>query len=147
MTPYVSRAASDKNKLLFAQIQTIMRHLPDLDLGVDENGKKVLISCHHMVARAIGNVLGLKVIDGCYAKIYAHSWIMTDDYHFIIDPYPVHALGQIMVKADFGNPGFILYEEKKNLPTLAKLLLFSSAIFRRSVRQLEKEVRRIVIKY
>lgn len=150
MTPWVAGKISDKNKMLFNKIEHIMRQLPDLDLGQDENGLKILISCH-MVARAIGQVLNLKWVDGIYGRTegnigFTHSWLLTPDKEFIIDCYPVGMLGGPLLIDARHNwcPGWHLYKKAKKF---GKNILFTSKAFRRTVQQLEKEVRQIVAKY
>lgn len=148
MTPYIARCISFQNKELFVKIQFIVRHLPDLDLGIDEKGREVLLSCH-MIARAIGKVLGLQYVDGVFCQNYAHSWLLSPDQKCIIDCYPVGMLGgPLLINAQGlwyqASPGRKLYRPSKKI---GKNILFGSTAFRRSVRRLEREIKQIIAKY
>ncbi len=91
MTPFVGRYISEAEVALFEKISSAVRRMSDLDLGSDQNGKSVLLSCH-MLARAVARVFSLRVADGFLYPRYQHSWVLTHEGH-IIDVYPVAVLG------------------------------------------------------
>lgn len=123
----------------FERVKAKVHTLPDLDLGKDKDGRPLLLSCH-MLCRALGKVLGLKVFDGVYGVGCAHSWLMTPDKEFVIDPYPVAAIGgPIMVHAASPFfPGSTLYKQQRHV----KSINFTSPAFLRAVRLLVREMRR-----
>jgi hypothetical protein len=144
MTPIYANFLTPAQAALFTEIRRLVTALPDLDLGVDAKGEPILLSCH-LLARALGQVLGLRHVDGKYHVGYNHSWLVTDDDLWIIDVYPIGALGgPIMV--DRGHTltsiGRHLYTPRR-LTRLELGLTFSSVPFRRAVRRLVRELRRL----
>jgi hypothetical protein len=142
MTPYLALKIPNEYLHLHDAINRVIARLPDLDLGRDEKGDKIVLSCH-MLARAIGKVFRLKVVDGHFAGRFAHSWLMTDDLMWIIDLYPVGIMPLPLI-VDAGGaftPGHILYKKRRKF---CKLLSFSSIEFRRSVKLLVREIRKLV---
>jgi hypothetical protein len=142
MTPYIAKIMPTKYLMLWRCLDNIIARLPDLDLGRDAKGEKIVLSCH-MLARAIGRTLKLKVIDGEFGNGFAHSWLVTNDSQLIIDPYPVGIFGgPLIVDATFANaPGRTLYTEKRKI---CKQLAFSSPEFRRSVQLIFTEIQKII---
>jgi hypothetical protein len=144
MTPFITRYASEEILQLFNRIRKIIIELPDLDFGKDLHGERVLLSCH-MLARAVGRVLNLSWTDGLYAELYAHSWLHTPDHNWIVDCYPIRTVGGpllIDASSNWLAPGHALYVAAPH-HKLGKNILFSSNEFRRSVRLLEREIRKI----
>lgn len=97
--PHVISLLPKKDIELFCRIQNIMRRIPEVDLGSDEEGEQILVSCH-MVTRALENIFPGEVRnqDGWFArKGYEHSWLIRGngypvDY-LVIDPYPIAVMG------------------------------------------------------
>ncbi len=134
MTPYVVRLIPQSDITLFENIRDAVHRLPDIDLGTDEAGKKVELSCH-MLARAVGKVFPVSCIDGYFYPHYQHSWIRTVNWN-IIDVYPVGILGgPILVDGNIiYAPGKFLYLRKNT--TQISQGRFSKASFRRAVREI-----------
>ncbi len=141
MTPYVRRYVTNPEFQIFEKIRRAVEVLPDLDFGEDEKNRPIVLSCH-MLARAIGRVFSLKVVDGFFTSNCEHSWLLTPEGH-IIDVYPVAVLGgPILVDSGFGSPlkGFYLkakrgeYREKFNQPE-----------FRNAVNRIAKELRGMLL--
>lgn len=92
MTPYVVTEGMipEEDIELFRKIRLKVENLPDLDLGIDENGEKIILSCH-ILARAISNVFRIRCLDGYFCNC-RHSWLITPNNN-IIDVYPVYVVG------------------------------------------------------
>jgi hypothetical protein len=134
---------------LFERIEKIAHALPNIDLGVDANGEKIIIDCY-MVARAFSRVFGLPVVHGTYSTC-SHAWLETVDHRWIIDLFPVWTFpGPIIVNADplHGNvPGRTFYIRRSSRGKLGKAHLFSSREFRRSVRRITNKVKKLANAY
>lgn len=141
MTPYVATKIPTEHLKLWRSLDHVIGRLPDLDLGRDQKGEPIILSCH-MLARAIGKVFGLRVIDGEFGRGFAHSWLVTADGRWIVDPYPVGIVGGPLIVDATGAhmPGSTLYNKRGKV---CKRLLFSSPEFRRSVRLITTEIRKI----
>jgi len=99
---------------LFEEIRKVVPCLPDVDLGIDKQGKKILVSCHHL-CRAISAVFGIEYKDGHFSKVgWCHSWLTTKS-GVIIDPCPWALIGgPIMVVASpWRTPWRRLYIEER----------------------------------
>ncbi len=135
MKPYVLRFISKADLELFEKIKIAVNKLPDIDLGKDEEGKEIILSCH-ILARAIAKLFSLKFIDGYFYPNYNHTWLLTPDGN-IIDVYPIAVVGgPILVENSFSSPVRWLYK-KKNICDR----LFSRRSFRRSVKTAYKILR------
>ena len=112
MTPWVSKLIPRKDIVLFEKIKEIVNNFPDIDYGVDKNGKKIVLSCH-MLARAIAITFSLECRDGYFYPNYQHSWLKTAKKN-IIDVYPVGIIsGPILISGDDCSPARWLYKEKQ----------------------------------
>lgn len=136
MAPYVQQYVSSEEQTTFNQIREVLGLLPDIDLGADEKGERIVLSCH-MLARAVSKVFHLKVADGFFARFYDHSWLVTPRGH-IVDVYPVGILGGPILVDGSGvlSPGRHLYKKKD--PRRFAKGQFSKNSFRRSVRRITK---------
>ena len=78
-----------KELLAFAEAQRIVAALPEEDTSGE------LLRCHE-IARVVGRLLNLKVIDGRYEYGCEHSWCVITEVKYrgftILDPY---AIGRI----------------------------------------------------
>ncbi len=129
MTPYAVRYISEKERSLFMRIKDTVERMEDPELGLDENGDEILLSCH-ILARAVADFFPVRVKDGYFADCFRHSWVETEEGH-LIDLYPVACLGgPIMLEGKTGcSPKRRIYVEKDLLEP--DVLLESS--FQRSV--------------
>lgn len=113
MKPHVLSLLPREEVILFRKIEYLIGLLPeDLDLGQDERGKKVILSCH-ILAHALALVCnGVKAEDGYFYPQCQHSWLTTVSGH-VIDVYPVGILGgPLLLEATAApmSPGKYLYE-------------------------------------
>lgn len=124
---------------LFLRIRKAVEAMTNPDLGCDENGDEIPLSCH-MLARAVAKLFSVKLWDGFYIKGYQHSWLETE-YGHLIDVYPIGVIG-----------GPILLENTSRLSPARRLYIpekswkvtqgtFSTVSFRRSVRRVTKALR------
>jgi hypothetical protein len=97
---------------LLGTIREIVRDLPILELGNDDEGNPIILSCH-LLARSIGSVFSLNYADGFWLHSYQHSWVYSSLGN-IIDVYPVGILGGPLLvdNQHFFSPGRRLYHER-----------------------------------
>jgi|SRR3989344_4457684 len=144
MTPHVDQYVSEEDKEIFFRIRDLIHQLPDIDLGKDERGEKILLSCH-MLTRALSKIFKIPYRDGLYAKCYEHSWLQTKCGN-IIDVYPVLALGGpvlVGVSNTILSPARTLYVPKSARSISQK---FSANSFHRSVRRIVRGLNSIFLK-
>ncbi len=140
MIAFAERYVSKEDKELFEKISDVVNQLPEIDLGVDEYGRKIELSCHVLV-RAIAKVFSLKYEDGYYNPHFSHSWIRTDGGH-IIDVYPVAVIGgPILIAEGISSP--IRFHYTKTLAREVSQGNFSRSSFRRSVRRVTREIQKM----
>jgi hypothetical protein len=112
MKPFVLSLIPKGDIELLEKVRRMIQAFPDeIDLGNDLEGKPIVLSCH-ILANALGKVLGLDVVDGYFRPHYNHSWLKTPNGH-IIDVYPVGILGGpflVEQTASFLSPGRHLYQ-------------------------------------
>jgi hypothetical protein len=97
---------------VWAAVMSVYSSVHNLDLGKDQDGKKVELSCHIM-ARAVESVFfpDLKCVDGSFAGTYYHSWLITASDH-VIDVYTGGTLGgPRMIDTRRPSPWSHLYKE------------------------------------
>ena len=135
MTPYAMKHILEEDVLVFEKIKNVISKLPDIDLGVDEKGRKIILSCH-ILARAVAKVFSLRCVDGYFLPNFCHSWVLSPNGH-LIDVYPVAVLGGpiLMIEDDGASP--IRWHYKKVSTRKISNGLFSRSSFRRSVRRVE----------
>ena len=143
MKPHMTDVVSQEDLFLFQKIESVVREMPEVDLGVDLQGEKVLVSCH-MIARALAHLFSeVEWKDGYFARRgQRHSWLeVKRSYKLIIDPYPIALIGgPIMVYAGFiTTPWCGLYIE-------AKLANLGGLAFRKYVRLVEKSMLSIAVR-
>ena len=144
MTPCAVRWIPQEDIELFLKVKKLVELLPDLDFGLDESGKPVVLSCH-ILARVLSKHFSLKYVDGHFAGNYEHSWLVTGNGN-IIDPYPVAVIGgpvltSLLMDGGVASPARRIYK-----PTSARKLSrgrFGKASFRRSVRHLLGTMRKV----
>ncbi|MES3005923.1 MAG: hypothetical protein V4664_03185, partial [Patescibacteria group bacterium] len=131
----------DADVQLFKKIRAVVLAMEDIDLGVDERGDVVVLSCH-ILAHAIGQNFRLRVQDGFFAVGYQHSWILTPARN-IIDTYPVGILGGplLVENSDATSPGRRLYEADP--VRLNSHLRIKKRIIKRSIGRIAKEICRV----
>lgn len=131
MTLYAEQYIPEEDIALFWQIRRSVENMGYLDLGVDEDGKPIILSCH-MLARAVARVFSVSVRDGYFVGNFEHSWVETSSGN-IIDLYPIAAIGgPIMFD------GMILPEMKIYIRSSTRRISrgrFGRNSFKRSVRR------------
>lgn len=137
MTPYTSRYVPEEEILLFETISSVVKNMKDVDLGLDEQGNAILLSCH-ILARAISAVFGLECVDGYFSVGYQHSWLKTKTGH-VIDVYPVGIIGGPIFCVVAGlSPHRKLYSPKPTSEISGGK--FESISFQRSIKEVVNEV-------
>uniref|UniRef100_A0A7C4R596 Uncharacterized protein n=1 Tax=candidate division CPR3 bacterium TaxID=2268181 RepID=A0A7C4R596_UNCC3 len=150
---------------VFDKIKRAIDLLPDIDLGKDESGREIMLSCH-ILSRAVARVFNLKCIDGSYRFFYLsdysvcnhfncmdgiknniifiscnHSWVLTKNQN-IIDVYPIGVLGgPILISCNPLSPVSRLY-----FPMSTRSVSnggFSKPSFQRSVKKIISEIRKV----
>lgn len=142
MRAFVMEVIASEDVALFEKVRRAITHLPDVDLGVDEEGKKIILSCH-VLGRAVARVFGVRYVDGYFAHMFEHTWLLTAN-NSVMDVYPVGILGgPILVdNANTFAPGRFLYRR-----TSTRKLShgrFGRNSFKRSVHRVEMELRNII---
>ncbi len=116
MKPFACSVILPEELQLFSKIEKIIQQMPEIDLGTDKEGKKILVSCH-MIARGLAYFFPVEWKDGYFGRAHQHSWLVTEMGR-IIDPYPVALVGgPILVDTQFLTPWSSLYQEEP-LPDL-----------------------------
>jgi hypothetical protein len=146
MTPVVLEMTSKRDQRVFAVVERLVNKLPDIDLGKDEIGRPVVLTCH-ILAIALGLVIPLcKVVHGHYLRFYQHSWLLGPDSN-VIDPYPVGILGgPIMVANDQTPllPGLRMYfPAGRTVFRKEYSEMFSKRHFKRSVGRIARELEKL----
>ncbi len=143
MTPYVTKCLPKEDIFLFSRIERAVQRLPDIDLGEDEDGRKILLSCH-ILARAVARVFKVRTEDGflvggrCRSE---HAWVVTKTGN-IIDVYPVAVLGGPLLidNRESVSPMQFLYSISPGMQEKYRDF-FSRESFQRSVRTITKALR------
>ncbi len=109
MTPHVLSLVDAGDVELFERIHTTVSMLPDLDLGVDEAGKPIPLSCHVLVRAFLRLQPTVTYRDGYFARCWEHSWLLTAHGN-LIDVYPVATYGgPALINGRFVRPAGGLY--------------------------------------
>ena len=115
MKPYASLIVPPEDLALFTKIERIVQEMPEVELGKDGKGEKILVSCHTLV-RALARFFPVECQDGHFGNC-EHSWLITRT-GLIIDPCPVAVVGgPILVDTRF-MPSWLSLYEKYSLPKL-----------------------------
>ena len=109
MESYALNYLSDNDVMLFNKIRVLIDKFDDIDLGKDESGEKIILSCHIM-ARALARIFSLDYADGYFQPNYEHSWLVTPRGN-IIDIYPINALGGPLLYVNGGARGFFIIKK------------------------------------
>lgn len=137
MTPHAATLICEDDIKLFERIRCAVVNMIDIDLGTDEGGERIILSCH-ILARAVAKLFPVKVRDGYFLKVYDHSWVTTRAGN-VIDTYPVGIVGGPIILDGSSSIPRRLYT-----PTSAKRISrgrFSKSSFERSVRLTIKAMR------
>lgn len=138
MIPHVEQYIPVSDLELFAQIRQVVVDMIDPDLGIDEDGETIVMSCH-MLARALAKIFPVSVRDGYFAGGYEHSWLETAERN-LIDPYPVAVIGgPIMFDGNIASPSRQIY--RKCSARSISYGRFARGSFRRSVGRIERALR------
>ncbi len=142
MTPYATCYVSEEDFAIFEKIKNAVSKLPDINLGVDEKGCEIILSCH-ILARAVAKVFSLKCIDGNYIPNFRHSWVLSPQGHHLIDVYPVAILGGPILMVEDGGASPIKWHYKKASARKISKGAFSKPSFKRSVRTVAASLRKV----
>ena len=102
------------------------------------------VSCHHL-AEAFARHFSLKRLTGHFAKVYQHSWLVTENGN-VLDVYPVGIEGgPILVesKAGWQSPGRQLYKATDSNIPLERVFLHSD--FEATVEALVKAMQEMSV--
>ena len=114
MDTYADRHIEPEDIEIFHQIERVIDDLIVPNLGVDDEGRKIELSCH-MLAEVIEEIFGLKRINGYFMTGYYHSWLVTTNQN-IIDVYPVGTIGRpLLIARQIIHKQGPIYIEDKNL--------------------------------
>lgn len=147
MTPHVCELLPQSDINLFNQIRRVIKSLPDIDLGRDGRGERIVLSCH-ILGRATAKVFELKYVDGYFYPNYQHTWLVTSAQN-IIDVYPVAMFGgPVLFNGEFDKNGHHSYSPTRCLyiPKSARSISnkqFGKPWFRKSVGKVRKELETI----
>jgi len=142
MTPYGIKYVQEEDLVIFKKIRNAVLKLPDINLGVDEEGDKILLFCH-ILARAVARVFLLKYVDGFFIPNFCHSWILSPNNH-VIDVYPVGILGGPILMVASGSAPLIEFHYKEANLKNEFPGLFSSPSFQGSIRIVEACLRMVI---
>jgi len=110
LKPYASSGIPAEELILFHKIEKVIQEMPEIDLGKNEKGEKVVLSCH-MITRALARFFPLTYKDGYFGNFNQHSWLVTKE-GLVIDPYPVAVVGgPILIDTRFMTGWSSLYQE------------------------------------
>lgn len=146
MTPYATKYISEEDVLVFREIKTLINRMPDIDLGVDEEDKEIVLSSH-ILSRAIAKLFDLRYQDGYFLPNYEHSWVLSPHGH-LIDVYPVGIIGGPFMMQLGDNPLLnsispVRWHYKATSAKKISQGRFSQLWFRRSVRRVEGYLREL----
>lgn len=138
MIPYAQSILPAGDVQLLMRIRQALEALPDVDLGVNEEGEEITLSCH-ILSRAVAKVFSLKCRSGFYYPGFSHSWLVTASNN-VIDVLPPGIVG-----------GPILADGSPYSPSIKQYIRrdvrkisdgnFSQPSFRRSVRRIIRELK------
>jgi len=132
------RYISEEDLTLFERVKRTVERMREPDLGLDEEGRKIILSCH-MLARAAAKVFPVRVRDGYFAVNYQHSWVETPGGH-LVDLYPVAVVGgPIMFEGSMASPQCRIYRRLSARKLSAGR--FGKSSFRRSVRRVTRALK------
>jgi len=84
--------------------------MPEIDVGKNKKGERVILSCH-MITRALARFFPVEYKDGYFGNFNQHSWLITKE-GLIIDPYPVAVIrGPILIDTRFMTGWSSLYQK------------------------------------
>jgi hypothetical protein len=88
---YAERHIEKDDIVLFRYIQQILENTELPNLGNDDNGRKIEVSCH-MIAEVLSKILDIELKHGYFIPGFEHSWLATINRN-IIDVYPCGIVG------------------------------------------------------
>ena len=141
MIPYMIKYFPKEDIELFKKIEKMVHALPEVDLGKERDGKKILLSCH-ILTRAIGRIFKIAPCTGYVYPNYEHSWLTTEKGN-VIDAYPPATIGgPVLVMGNHHYPARWHYEKCR----ISKVSQgsFSRSTFKRSVRRIESALRKVM---
>ncbi len=142
MTPWAQSQILGSEVALFKEIRRAVDMFPDIDLGVSEDGERLVLSCH-ILTRAVARVFGLVVQDGYFHPNCSHSWLLLPS-GAIIDVYPIGIIGgPLLVMNDpKWSPGKWLYKPASTrVVSRHSACSFSKPCFRKAVSNVARALR------
>lgn len=110
MKPYASSCLPVEELALFHKIEKVVQEMPEIDVGKNKKGERVILSCH-MITRALARFFPVEYKDGYFGNFNQHSWLITKE-GLIIDPYPVAVIrGPILIDTRFMTGWSSLYQK------------------------------------
>lgn len=88
---YAERRIQKEDLVLFREIEQVIDVMEIPDIGADDQGRKIEVSCH-MIAEAVSRIYDVKLRHGYFMTSYEHSWVCTKNNN-IIDVYPIATVG------------------------------------------------------
>ena len=143
MKSYASIVVPPEDLALFYKIEKVIHEMPEVDLGRDKEGKKIVVSCH-MICRALAKFFPVKCKDGYFGEFNLHSWLITEN-RLIIDPYPVAVVGgPILIDTRYMTPWRSLYHEgsfsRLSNPDFLKQVEKVTEVVRKTIEKLKTPV-------
>ena len=140
MKSHASVVVPPEDLALFHKIEKIIQAMPEVDLGKDKEGKKIVVSCH-MITRALARFFPVRYRDGYFGEFNQHSWLITKN-GLIIDPYPVAVVGgPILIDTRYMTPWRSLYHEgsfsRLSNPTFLRQVDKVFEVVRQTIAKLE----------
>ncbi len=139
MTPYAMALIHGEDILLWRKVRWLVENLPDINFGEKTSGETIVLSCH-MLARAIGEIFNLHVVDSCIVHGHEHSWLITQHGN-ILDVYPIATIGGPIIIDGSSFFARSIYNGQKKIEEWSEL--FEEEWFKRSVQEIERELRKL----
>ncbi len=144
MTPSVAEYISEEDSRLFKKIRALVEAMPDITFERNEEGEKIVLSCHILCQALVRIYPELRIEHGYFRTGLSHSWLVTKSGS-IMDFYVPGAIGALILPQK--RPGYLevwysMYEKNG----LAEMFtVFSSWTFDRAVTQVEIALRSVRI--
>lgn len=148
MTPWAQQFIPLEDLTLFYEIRYLAENMRDVELGEDEDGRQILLSCH-MLCRAIAKLYPqLTVVDGFFRTGLRHAWLVTPKGS-MIDPYVPGAVGVLILprKGSTSSAIDVYYSMYEKNGLVGEFEDFCSWSFARAVEITEHALRAVQLPY